>query len=262
MEINNYKKEELKFADSSIFEGMPSISAVIKAQRSGKSDRKIHKILVDSERRKSKQKELSFLKAMSYEIGFEIEYVDRSVIESMTIGNSHGGIIALCSSRNFKTLSNDDILPEGVYFMLDGIEDPYNFGNALRSVYAMGADGVIVGERNWLNAAGVIARSSAGASELLPIYVCDEMVAIDNFKDLGYKVVCAGIRDSVSIMEADLKKPILIVLGGEKRGISRALLDKASQVVRIDYGTEFSGSLSSAASCAVFAYEAMRQNKN
>ena len=62
MEINNCKKEELKFADSSIFEGMPSISAVIKAQRSGKSDRKIHKILFDSERCKSKQKELSFFK--------------------------------------------------------------------------------------------------------------------------------------------------------------------------------------------------------
>ena len=39
------KKESLKFTDSTVFEGMPSISAVIKAIRTGKSDRKIHRIL-------------------------------------------------------------------------------------------------------------------------------------------------------------------------------------------------------------------------
>ena len=254
-------KEALKFADSSVFEGMPSISAAIKAQRSGKSDRKIHKILADSSKVKQKQKELGFLKAVSREIGFEIEYVDSEVIESMTIGNSHGGIIAICSARTYPTLTDELITPNGIYFMIEGIEDPYNFGNSLRSIYAMGADGIIVGKRNWLNAAGVVARSSAGASELLPIFVseCDD--AVDILKNAGYKIVCAGIRDSVSIIEANLKKPILIVLGGEKRGISRAILDKATQVVRIDYGTDFSGSLSSAASCAIFAYEAMRQNK-
>ena len=255
------QKEASKFTDSAIFEGMPSISAVIKAQRSGKSDRKINKILVDSSKIKQKSKELGFLKAVSAELGFEIEYVDVSVIESMTIGNSHGGIIAECSDRTYDALCNELIKPDGVYFMIEGIEDPYNFGNALRSIYAMGADGIIVGKRNWLNAAGVVARSSAGASELLPIFVSEPTDAVDLFKSRGYKIICAGIRDSVSIEESDLKKPILIILGGEKRGISRAILDKATQIVRINYGVDFAGSLSSVASCAVFAYETMKQNK-
>ena len=53
------KKESLKFTDSTVFEGMPSISAVIKAIRTGKSDRKIHRILVDSSKIKQKAKELA-----------------------------------------------------------------------------------------------------------------------------------------------------------------------------------------------------------
>jgi len=255
------QKESLKFSDSTVFEGMPSISAVIKSIRGSKSDRKIYKILFDEAKVKQKSKELGFLRAVSKEIGFEIEFVTEEQIDALTIGNSHGGIIAICSEREFQILNATDIIPNGVYFMLEGIEDPYNFGNALRSIYAMGADGLILGKRNWLSAAGVVARASAGASELLPIFVSDTEDAINAFKNANYKIVCAGIRDSVSIFEANLKKPVLIVLGGEKRGISRAVLDKATQIVRIDYGTDFSGSLSSAASCAVFAYEVMRQNK-
>lgn len=255
------QKESDKFSDSTVFEGMPSISAVIKASRSGKSNRKIDKILIDKSKIKQKQKEIGFLKAVSQELDFSVEYVDCEKIDNLTVGNSHGGIIAICSDRSFETLSNDNIEDNGIYFMLEGIEDPYNFGNSLRSVYAMGATGVIVGERNWLSAAGVVARASAGASELLQVLVSEPTEAIELFKKRGYKVVCAGIRDSVSIIDADLKKPILIVLGGEKRGISRAVLDKATQIVRIDYGSEFAGSLSSSASSAIFAYEVMRQNK-
>ena len=107
----------------------------------------------------------------------------------------------------------------------------------------------------------MIARSSAGASELLPIYVGNEEVAIDNFKEFGYKIVCAGIRDSVSIFDADLSAPIFIVLGGEKRGISRNVLEAADSIVRIDYGTNFNGSLSASASAAIFAFEVLRYNK-
>ena len=46
---------------------------------------------------------------------------------------------------------------------------------------------------------------------------------IDLFKNNGYKVVCADIKNSVSVYDADLKKPILLIVGGEKRGISGSL---------------------------------------
>lgn len=146
--------------------------------------------------------------------------------------------------------------------MIEGIEDPYNFGYAVRSVYAAGADGIVLPGRNWMSAAGVVCRSSAGASEKIDLFTCgDTQTACRTFKELGYRIVCAGIRDSVSVYDADLRKPILLVVGGEKRGISRLTLDEADVTVRIDYGREFRGSLSTASAVTVLSFEVLRQNK-
>ena len=254
-------KENSKFQNSNIFEGMPSISAVIKAIENDGSDRKILHVFVDAAKTSSKRREIAFLTAKSKALRFDISFVNSEIIDQMSIGNTHGGIIAECTSRTLGILTPEAIKPDGIYFMLEGIEDPYNFGNALRSIYASGADGIIVGERNWFGVAGTLARSSAGASELLSTYVSDPVVATQLFKAAGYRVICAGIRDSISIFEADLSRPLFVILGGEKRGISRSILDLADDIVRIDYGIDFNGSLSASSSASVFAFEILRYNK-
>ena len=92
------------------------------------------------------------------------------------------------------------------------------------------------------------------------MYTCDGVEAAGIFRGLGYKVCCAGIRDSVSSFDADLKKPVFLIVGGEKRGISRALLDAADVIVRIDYGRDFPAALSASAASTVLAFEVLRQN--
>ena len=256
------KKEIDKFADSNIFEGMTSISALIKAMESEKNDRKIIKILFDDSKLKSKAPEYKFLTVKSHEHNFAIETTDADTISSYSLGNTHGGIIAFCSDRIIQNLSQDNIKENGVYYLLEGIEDPYNFGNALRSIYASGADGIVVSERNWFGAAGVVARASAGTSELIDIYSAKDIsLAVDIFKARGYQIVCAGIRDSVDLFDADLKKPLFIIIGGEKRGISRTLLDKADKIVRISYGNKFNGSLSTSATASIIGFEILRNNR-
>ena len=248
-------KEESRQAPSLIFEGMTSISAVLKGEK-----RKIKCVWYDKTKEKSKAKELSFLKRKAKELDFEFMPVDGSYIDELTTGNSHGGIIAECTDYSVPLLTADKIKENGFYVMIEGIEDPYNFGYALRSIYAAGADGVILTMRNWMSAAGVVCRSSAGASEMLDIYCEEGTTAADIFMDKGYKIACAGIRDSVSAFDADLKKPVFLIVGGEKRGISASLLAKADTVVRLDYGREFNGSLSAASAASILAYEVLRQN--
>ena len=254
-------KEEAKISCSDILEGMSSISALIKSMEAQRTDRRIIRILVDQGRVKHKQAELRFLNAKSRALDFKIEITDGEAIREKTVGTTHGGIIAECTARTLPALMPQHIKDQGVYFILEGVEDPYNFGYAIRSLYAAGVDGVILDERNWMGVAGVVARSSAGASELMEMYVSKPTDAIEMMKSKGYRVICAGIRDSESLFETDLKKPLLVILGGEKRGISRSVLDLADQVVRIDYGTEFGGSLSTAAATAVFAFEILRYNR-
>ncbi len=254
-------KEEKKFIDSDLFEGMTSISALIKGIESNKNNRRILRILFDESKIKSKKAELGFLRAKSIQMGFKIDFVSPSDIQKFSIGNSHGGVLAECSVRELPPLSFDYIRDDGVYFILEGVEDPYNFGYAIRSLYAAGVDGVILSQRNWMGAAGIVARSSAGTSELIDMFICEPINAIPIFKEKNYAVVCAGIRDSDSLFDTSLKKPLLVVLGGEKRGISRNILNLADQIIRIDYGNTFGGSLSTSAAAAVFAFEILRYNR-
>ena len=250
------KKEASRQKSSLIFEGMTSISAVING-----GYRAIERILIDSEKAPQKKRQIDFLTHRKNELGFSIEYTDSEYIEELTTGNSHGGIIAECSDRIIPPLSDLAPKKDGFYVMIDGIEDPYNFGYALRTIYAAGADGIVLTPRNWMSAAGVVCRSSAGASELLPLYISDGEDACTYFNDHEYKVVCAGIRNSVSAFDADLKKPVFLIVGGEKRGISARVLECADTVVRLDYGREFAGSLSCASAASVLAYEVFRQNR-
>ena len=254
-------KESNRFAESTVFEGMTSIRAIIDNLKNYVDNaRKITKILFDSSKLKSKYKEIGYLKKMGELFSFEVEGVSEDTISSLSIGNSHGGIIALCEDRSYPILKEKHIKENGFYVMIEGIEDPYNFGYALRSIYASGVDGIVLSERNWLSAAGVVCRSSAGASERADIYIANEDF-IKVFKEKGYKIVCADIKNSVSIYDADLKKPIFLIVGGEKRGISSSVLSKADQIVRIDYGRSFDAALSAASASTIIAFEVFKQNR-
>jgi len=255
------KKEELKILQQNLLEGMTSISALLNTP-SDINDRKIIKVQIDAAKRRSKAAEIGYLVAKSKELGFELEFVPEQEIDEITVGSSHGGIIAYCSDRTYPILTEDLIVPDGFYVYLEGIEDPYNFGNAIRSLYAAGVTGLVIPPRNWMSAAGVVAKASAGTSERMRIFVSETESVVSIFHQVGYRVLCAGIRDSVSVFEADVPYPLLLVIGGEKRGISRNILDKADQILRIDYGREFRGSLSASSSAAVLAFEIMRKNLN
>lgn len=258
------EKEFDKFRESDLLEGMTSIRAVIKAFDSGISDRRITEIFYSRDRAEARKKELGYLRAVSAQYGFTLTELSDDELNTLAIGNTHGGILAKCTPRTvpeLTSLSTASLPQNGFFAMLDGIEDPYNFGYALRSIYAAGVDGIILPRRNWLSAAGVVARASAGASELLPLYTADPADAADFFKTNGYRVICADMPNSVSVYDADLAKPVFLIVGGEKRGIRASVLAKADQVVRIEYGREFGAALSAASASTVLAYEVYRQNR-
>lgn len=260
------QKEYLKFKDSLCFEGMTSIRSILKGIDSGINDRRILKILYDKDKMAKNAKTISYLRAVSSKYVFELEKSDAKTLDEIALGNSHGGIVAICNERTIPTLTRDifvrEINKKGFYAMIQGIEDPYNFGYALRSLYAVGCNGIILGERNWMSAAGVVCRSSAGASEMFSVYKCDEISAAKLFKENGYNIICADERTDNVLGECPLHFPILLVVGGEKRGISRSLLNIADMLIKIPYGREFKASLSAASATTMFAYEIMRQNKN
>ncbi len=111
-----------------------------------------------------------------------------------------------------------------------------------------------------MTAGGIVARASAGASERLPTAVAESAEqAAQIFRARGLRIALAAEQRSISLYEADLSRPLFLLIGGEKRGITRSFADHADLRLRIPYGRPFAQSLGTAAAAAVFAFEIMRQ---
>ena len=246
--------------DPSLFEGMLSVRSVIEAFQRGKSNRRVIRVYFDRERAEKKERDLKYLKEKQKELSFALELTDREFIDGLCLGTTHGGVVAECTGRDYSGEFDKDFMSGGFFVLLDGVEDPYNFGYSLRSLMAAGVSGLLLPPRNWLSAAGTVCRSSAGASELMDIRVADPLEAVRFFRSRGVRIVCSSIKRSVSVYDAVLKTPLLLVIGGEKRGISASILELADDIVRLDYGSRFRCSLSSASASAVLAFEIARQN--
>ena len=191
-----------------------------------------------------------------------LHVVDEPFIAARVTGQSHGGVVAAVGPRRFVSLAS---LVQGqerpFVVMLDGIEDPFNFGQAIRSLYAAGADGVVVRPRNWFSAAGVVARASAGVSEHIPIAIAESAEqAADTFRQLGLKIAATSHQQAIALYDADLTEPLFLLLGGEKRGITRSFLGQTDFILRIPYQQpQFQQSLGVVASASIIAFEVMRQ---
>src|SRR5215475_10294989 len=139
--------------EQAVLEGLISIQAALKAQ-----SRPIQAIFIRQDKR---DHELNRLQADAQRAGVGVERVPPETIEAHVQGQTHGGVIALVGERRFVSL--EQLLLVGARFiaplvanapfivMLDGVEDPFNFGQAVRAFYAASADGLVVRPRNWMS---------------------------------------------------------------------------------------------------------------
>jgi 23S rRNA (guanosine2251-2'-O)-methyltransferase len=240
-------------SDQGVLEGLVSIQAALES-----SSREVHKILIREDKR---DRATARVQRLARQKDVPVERVEETVIDAQASGRTHGGIIAHVGPRRFVDLEGLLLSSSRpLVVMLDGIEDPYNFGAAVRALYAAGADGLVVRPRNWMSAAGVVARSSAGATEWMPTAIAETVPdAADMARTHGLTIACAAKGRATSIYEADLARPLFCVIGGEKRGITRSFAEQADIRLSIPYGRRFPRSLGTASAVAVLAFEAMRQ---
>ncbi|MGH2441986.1 MAG: TrmH family RNA methyltransferase [Chloroflexota bacterium] len=242
-------------ADESILEGVISIRAAL---RSG--NRTVHALYISLDR---DHRATAGLEHLAIDRGIPVRRATRDLIDKRTEGRRHGGVMAVVGPRRF--LQPEDLLPPdrpACIAMLDGVEDPYNFGAAIRSLYAAGVDGLVIRPRNWMSAAGIVARSSGGASELMPTALVETSSdAVDLFEAHGLAIACTTRESAVSIYDADLTVPLFLLIGGEQRGISRSVLRKATLRLRIPYARGGIDSLGTSAATAALAFEIMRQRR-
>ncbi|MEM8781498.1 MAG: TrmH family RNA methyltransferase [Planctomycetota bacterium] len=196
--------------------------------------------------------------------GIRYSPASRAALDETTkdIGGGHGGVVAEVGPRKF---AEPGALFDGTTFlaMLDGVEDPFNFGQAVRSLYAAGCTGLFVRERNWTTAAAVIARASAGATERIAMAVVEGPEdAAELAEPAGFMVAATGqAGDAVPYSAVDFTGRTLLMIGGERRGLRRSFLGRCEAVVSIPYatGVVFPAALGTVAAASVLGFEIARQ---
>jgi 23S rRNA (guanosine2251-2'-O)-methyltransferase len=236
-----------------VLEGHVSVEAALEA-----GVRRVHRVWAV----RPGDRRLVRLRALARERGVLIDQVDRETIDELASGRTHGGVVALVGPRYDHRVEQlfDEVGEGSLVVMLDGIEDPFNYGQAVRALYAAGVDGVLV-RRSWETALATVTRASAGATELLPAASTDTADAAALVaRSRGMRVACAvADPDAVDLTEADLTGGLLLLIGGERRGVTRSFVEQADLLVRIGYGRERAPELGAAASAAIIAFEARRQ---
>ncbi|MFV0255404.1 MAG: TrmH family RNA methyltransferase [Erysipelotrichaceae bacterium] len=191
--------------------------------------------------------------AKSQEI--KINYLSKIELTNR-FGVGHGGVCAIVSNYDYGYEDFSDIV-----YLLDGVEDPYNFGHSLRSLYASGVTQLIIPRALMIEQEPIILRSSAGALDKIDLIIKDEAnELLDYFLENDYQVVALDRKNAISLFDFEFGDKLLIVVGGEKRGISKQVLSKCHSSIYIPYGSDFKNALTSTSAISVLAFEIFRRN--
>lgn len=143
--------------------------------------------------------------------------------------------------------------------ILDGIEDPHNFGAILRTAEVVGATGVVIRKARQVQITETVAKVSTGAVDIVPVArVPNISEAIRYLKDQGVKVYGIEADGQKQYTQADFTGPVGIVLGSEGEGISRLVKERCDEIVKIPMYGKIS-SLNVSVACGVVCYEVLRQ---
>lgn len=144
---------------------------------------------------------------------------------------------------------------------LDGVQDPHNLGACLRSADACGALAVIVPRDRAAQVTPTVRKVAVGAAETTPVVAVTNLVrTLKLLKQAGLWVVGADAAGDQSAHQADLKGPVVLVLGAEGTGLRRLTQQNCDFLVRLpQLGAVESLNVSVAA--GMLLYEAVRQRQ-
>lgn len=142
---------------------------------------------------------------------------------------------------------------------VDGLTDPQNLGAILRSAEALGVHGLVLPQRRNAGLTGSVAKVAAGALEHLPVArVVNLNRALDSLRQEGYRVVGLDAKGTVSLEEADLEGPLVVITGSEGQGLSLLTRRSCDLLVRIPLRGA-TPSLNASVATALVLYEVARR---
>ncbi len=168
------------------------------------------------------------------------------------------GILAVLPIPEEETFSPDE---GGIYLFCDSVSDPGNLGTIIRTADAAGFSAVLLSDGCVDLYSPKTIRASMGSFFHLPVLSHITKPQLSAWKYAGFQILCGALSEqTVSYLDADFKKPTILVVGNEANGISEEILQLANQCIKIPiYGR--AESLNVGVAAGVLMYEAARQRK-
>jgi 23S rRNA (guanosine2251-2'-O)-methyltransferase len=244
---------EQRSTDNVIYGVLPVLEALRAEQR------RIDKVLIAAGSRESR---LSEIVEICRSRGIRFDHAPRETFGKYVDRDANTqGVIAFAASAEYVQVDEilDNVAALALLVVLDGVEDPRNFGAILRSAECAGVDGVIIPERRSVGLTETVAKSSAGAAEYVKVAKTGNLNRlIDDLKSRNIWVVGTSVETNTSYADWDWTRPTALVLGGEGSGLHRLVAENCDVLVKIPmYGRIDSLNVSVAA--GVLLFEARRQ---
>jgi 23S rRNA (guanosine2251-2'-O)-methyltransferase len=193
-----------------------------------------------------------------------VQRLPKNEIDAMALGKTHGGILALCTPK--LPTAFDEIVAllkiapvPPLLLLLEGVEDSQNLGYTLRSAEALGVQAVLLKKHLWEFDEVAVSRASSGAYERLPVVKIERAgEELEKLRRHGLRIWGCIANAKRACYEVDLTGPILLAIGGEKRGLSAAVRERCDGFMRIPM-REKATSLSLSHAASILLAEAMRQ---
>lgn len=164
-----------------------------------------------------------------------IHFVPENFLTKMAGSDSHQLLVAHIKRRTFLDVKEflEKAADHSFVLMLDQIFDPQNFGALIRCAECFGADGVAWSKNRGSDLTPVAAKTSSGASELIPlIRISNLATAIDQFKEGGFEIVAALLNPaSESAYTFEYAPKTVLIVGSEGEGIQPLLRKKADRSI-------------------------------
>ncbi len=225
-----------------------------------KNDVQIDRILISKE---IAEGSISKILTMAKENKILVKYVDKAALSKISENGRHQGIIAEAMEYEYKEI--EDIFDNAknknekpFVIILDEITDVHNLGAIIRTAECLGAHGIIIPKRRAAGVNGVVAKTSAGAVEYLPVVrVTNISQTIEILKEKGLWIYGADMDGEKYINEENLDVPIGVVIGNEGSGIGRLIKKNCDTLVKIPMKGNIN-SLNASCAASIIIYEIMK----
>jgi 23S rRNA (guanosine2251-2'-O)-methyltransferase len=240
---------------TSVICGLHAVKSAIEA-----APEAVIQLLVD---RKRQDRRMQSIMDLAKQHSIRPEFVSRDDLDARSEGQVHQGVVLLTRGSSVYTEKDlDELLGTAgespLVLVLDGITDPHNLGACLRTADAAGVDVVIAPKDRAAGLNATVRKSASGAAERIPfVQVTNLSRTLGQLQQAGLWIAGTAMS-GVSLYEADLTGPRVIVMGSEGKGMRRLTQEHCDQLVHIPMfgGVE---SLNVSVATGIVLFEVVRQ---